>query len=119
MTLSLRWLTNQLAVSPQIQPEDVQEAAAAGFRSIVCNRPDMEEGPSQPSQDEIMKAAEAAGVCFAYHPVTPSGQTPEQAQKMGELIGALPKPILAYCRSGNRCVSLISFAAQLGHRIPE
>jgi uncharacterized protein (TIGR01244 family) len=78
----------------------------------------MEGGPDQPTQAGVEAAAQAAGLSFAYLPVSPGGQTPEEAQAMGELLGSLPKPILAYCRSGNRCISLISLTAQLGLPIP-
>lgn len=118
MTLSPRWLTDQLAVAPQVEPADMAAAAAEGFQSVICNRPDMEGGPEQPTQASVEAAAQAAGLSFAYLPVSPAGQTPEEAQAMGELLGRLPKPILAYCRSGNRCTSLISLTAQLGLPIP-
>ena len=118
MTLPTRWLTDQLAVAPQLEPADMAAAAAEGFHSVICNRPDMEGGPEQPTQASVEAAAQAAGMSFAYLPVSPGGQTPEEAQAMGELLGSLPKPILAYCRSGNRCISLISLTAQLGLPIP-
>jgi sulfide:quinone oxidoreductase len=41
-------LTPAFAVAPQISPEDVQAIAAAGYKSIICNRPD-DEGDGQPS----------------------------------------------------------------------
>ncbi|MGI9500254.1 MAG: beta-lactamase hydrolase domain-containing protein, partial [Geminicoccaceae bacterium] len=43
-----RKVTENLSVSPQITTSDIEAIAAAGFRSIICNRPDGE-APDQPS----------------------------------------------------------------------
>ena len=118
MALDVRWLTPKLAVCPQINASDVPAAQEAGFKSIICNRPDGEEGPQQPTQGEVGEAAKAMGLSFAYHPVQSGGHTPEQAMQMGVLINSLPTPILAYCRSGSRCANLIGLAAQLGQKVP-
>ena len=47
-------LTDKLAVSAQISPEDVAQIAAAGFKVLINNRPDGEEG-TQASAAEIGK----------------------------------------------------------------
>lgn len=119
MTLPLRWLTPKLAVAPQLGPEHMALAAQEGFKSVICNRPDGEAGPDQPSQDAVGEAARAAGLEFAYLPVGSSNHTPEQADGMGELMAKLPTPILAYCRSGNRCIGLIGLSNQQGHAVPQ
>lgn len=121
MSLSLRWLNSKLAVAPQLSPQDVAEIRAAGFHSVICNRPDYEDGPSsaQPAQGELAAACQAHGIAFAYHPVGSGGHTESQARHMSELMTSLPTPILAYCRSGNRCIGLISLTQSLGLAIPE
>ena len=40
--MDIRRVTPDLAVSPQIAPEEIEAVKAAGFASIVCNRPDGE-----------------------------------------------------------------------------
>ena len=45
---SLKHLTPFIAVAPQLQPGDMGMLAAAGFRSVINNRPDGEE-PGQPT----------------------------------------------------------------------
>ena len=40
-------ISQDFSVSPQITAADVAEIANAGFKSIICNRPDFEE-PTQP-----------------------------------------------------------------------
>ena len=54
-----------LSVSPQVLPEDISAIAAAGFRSVMCNRPDGE-AADQPAFAEIEAAAHAAGLEAAY-----------------------------------------------------
>jgi sulfide:quinone oxidoreductase len=49
-----------VSVSEQVSPEAVADIAAAGFKSIICNRPDGE-GADQPGFAEIEAAAKAAG----------------------------------------------------------
>ena len=55
----------------QLTVGDVDEAAAAGIRLIVNNRPDGEE-PGQPESAEIEAAARAAGLDYRHIPVAGS-----------------------------------------------
>ena len=50
------------------------EAAAAGFRSVVNNRPDFEGGPSQPTSASVEAAAHAAGLDYVWLPVAPDSR---------------------------------------------
>jgi uncharacterized protein (TIGR01244 family) len=118
MTLPVRWLTEKLAVCGQIGPEDVSTAAAMGFKSIICNRPDDEYGPGQPKACDIKAAAEGAGLHYAFLPVTPDGGSASDANEMGQLLAKMPAPTLAYCKTGGRCMALIGLAARMGASIP-
>ncbi|MDF2234579.1 TIGR01244 family sulfur transferase [Albimonas sp. CAU 1670] len=98
----------EFSVSPQIDPADVGLAAAQGVRAIVCNRPDGE--GDQPSSETIREEAERLGLEFRYLPV-PSGQvTDEAARGFGKALETLPGPVLAYCRSGTRSMTLWALA---------
>ena len=57
--MDLRTISSGLSVSPQITPDEIAEIKAAGFRSIISNRPDGE-GADQPAFDEIESAAREA-----------------------------------------------------------
>ena len=95
-------ITPQFSVSPQLTESDIKDAAAQGFRSIICNRPDNEE-PGQPDANSIQGQAAALGLAFAYIPVTPAdGVTAANAADMCAALDDLPAPVLAYCRSGAR-----------------
>ena len=107
-----RKLDAEISVSEQLTVADVAEAAKAGFRSIICNRPNGE-GWGQPEFAEIERAAKAVGLEAAYLPITPAGMSSQQVQSFAELMATLPKPILAYCRSGARSTGLWSASAAL------
>lgn len=98
--------------SEQIAPEDLPAIAAAGFKSIICNRPDAE-GPGQPSFSEVAQAAAALGLQARHLPVIPGQITPDQAAAMAQLLRELPGPVLAYCRSGARSTTLWQMAQGL------
>lgn len=110
MTLATQPLGPGIAVAGQLDPAAIAEAAAAGFRSIVNNRPDFEGGPAQPTSASIETAARAAGLAYAWLPVSPSVQTPEDIARFTALLETLPKPILAFCRTGTRSAKLMRAA---------
>jgi uncharacterized protein (TIGR01244 family) len=112
-------LTPQIAVSPQITPEDCARAAAEGFVGIINNRPDGEE-PGQPDAATMKAAAVAAGLRYADIPVDHSGMSMPQVEAMAaELAAAAGRPVLAFCRSGTRSTHLWALAAALGGEDPD
>ena len=62
-------LNDCVGVAAQISVEDVADIAAAGYKVLVNNRPDGEEG-NQPEGVEIAAAAEAADLEYHHMPVT-------------------------------------------------
>lgn len=102
-------LTDDLSVSPQILPGDVAELAAMGFKSIIDNRPDGE-GSDQPSFAEIERAAKASGLTARYVPVESGKVSDADAVEFGAALAHMPKPILAYCRTGTRSTTLWALA---------
>lgn len=111
--LAFRPVAPGLCVAPQLQPASMAEAAKAGFRSVINNRPDFEEGPAQPTNASIEAAARAAGLEYRFLPVHPMFQSPEQIAAFARLLDELPQPILVFCRSGARSTRLIMAAAGL------
>ncbi|PRX38146.1 sulfide:quinone oxidoreductase [Meinhardsimonia xiamenensis] len=113
--MDIRKLDDRLSVAPQITPAEVTEAAALGFRAIICNRPDGE-APGQPTFEEIERAAKAAGLEARLIPVASGGLPPTQAvAEMARALDELPGPVLAFCRSGTRSTILWALA-QAGRR---
>ncbi|MGH1419083.1 MAG: TIGR01244 family sulfur transferase [Hyphomicrobiaceae bacterium] len=102
-------LTDDLSVAGQINPNDIAKLSAAGFKSIISNRPDGE-GSDQPSFAEIETTAKENGIAARYIPVTTGTVTDEDAAKFSVVMSELPKPILAYCRTGTRSTTLWALA---------
>ena len=108
-----------LSVSEQIKAEDLPAIAAAGFKSIICNRPDGE-GADQPVFAEIEAAAKASGLTVRYQPIVSGKVTDEDAADFGNLMDSLPKPIFAYCRTGTRSTTLWSLSeGARGRSLPD
>ena len=105
--LPLRQVAADVCVAPQLTPEAMAEVKLAGFRSVVNNRPDFEHGPDQPTNAAIEAAAKAAGLEYRFLPVSGAGQTPEQIAAFAALLDELPRPLLAFCRSGARSTNLL------------
>lgn len=107
--MDLRMLSEQFLVAPQISKADLALVKAKGIRSVICNRPDGEEA-DQPTFEELSVTAKHLGLHMQYIPV--SGGTVQDADValFKDALGDLPKPILAYCRSGTRSATLWSLA---------
>jgi uncharacterized protein (TIGR01244 family) len=99
--MDIRRITPAYAVSPQIAPDDIPAIKAAGFTTILCNRPDAEV-PMELSAAVIRIAAEAAGLAFVENPVTHQGLNAEMVRLQAETLAASGGPVLAYCASGTR-----------------
>lgn len=99
---TLQQLSADVCATAQLGPSAMAWAAEAGFRSVINNRPDFEGGPEQPTSEAVQTAAEAAGLVYVHLPVSPAVQTPEDIAQFAALLATLPRPILAFCRSGAR-----------------
>lgn len=113
MVMDIRPITPAYAVSPQIAPEDIPAIAAAGYTTILCNRPDVEV-PAGLRADDIRQAAEAAGLSFVLNPVTHDGLNEEMVQLQADTLVTSSGPVLAYCASGTRS-SIVWSLGQAGH----
>lgn len=113
-----RKLTDGLTVRPQVSPADMAEVAAAGFRAVICNRPDGE-GVDQPTFEEIQNAASAAGMEARYLPVASGMVRDQDAAEFGKVLAELPKPVLAYCRTGTRSATLWALSEAGARPLPD
>lgn len=110
MSLPLQALSADVCAAPQLMPEAMAEAARMGFKSVINNRPDFEHGPDQPTTASIEAAAQAAGLQYAFLPVSGAYQSPEDIARCAELLRTLPRPVLMFCRSGARSSRLYALA---------
>lgn len=98
-------LTAHLSLTPQITPDEIAELAKAGYRSIISNRPDGE-SPDQPDWSTIKAAANQHGMEACHIPVVASQISAADIQRFRKTLRLLPKPIVAFCRTGTRAVLL-------------
>lgn len=102
-------ITPLFAVTGHLAQEDFAAAAAAGFRSVISNRPDGE-SPAYPDSSASAALAAAAGLGFRHIPATKFEVFSDRVVGgMTESLGALPGPVLAHCASGMR--SAVAWAA--------
>jgi sulfide:quinone oxidoreductase len=116
--MDIRRLTPELSVSPQIVPADVPALQAAGYRALICNRPDGE-GNDQPLFSEIEEAARACGIEAHYLPAESGKVSDGQGGEFGALMALLPKPVLAYCRTGMRSTTMWALSQSGKQPLPE
>lgn len=113
MPVSITRHNPNFGTAPQFSPEDMQEIAEQGFKSVINNRPDGEGGASQPTSAQMEKAAHAAGLQYSYLPVISGQITEAQTAEFAALLASQPGPILAFCRSGARSTNLFQMASAL------
>jgi len=113
-----RKVTADFSVAPQLAPDDFARAAAAGYRTIVNNRPDGED-PGQPTDAQVRAAALAAGLTYHALPFT-GPPPPGVVSRTADLLEAAQGPVLAYCRTGRRSITAWATAQALaGARRPD
>jgi uncharacterized protein (TIGR01244 family) len=103
--VELKRINQHVSVSPQIRPEDIPAIKAAGFSTIINNRPDGE-SPDQPTSDQILAAARAAGLVYHYIPLGRDGVSSDMVERTTEALEGSEGPVFCYCRSGTRSTTL-------------
>jgi uncharacterized protein (TIGR01244 family) len=102
VSMDIRALTPDYAVSPQIALADLAGIKAAGYTTVIDNRPDGEIPPDLHSYN-MRAAAEALGLVFHVNPVIGGALTAENVSLQAEIMAHADGPVFAYCASGNRC----------------
>ena len=101
----IRELTTHLSVADQLTLDDLDTVKEAGFKSVICNRPD-EEGEPHAQADAMARKANALGLEFRYLPVNGASISDSDVEQHAMLLSEAPTPVLTYCRSGARCAKL-------------
>lgn len=111
--MSLRQLSKDLAVCGQITPQDIEAIAEMGFKTIVNNRPDHEVG-LEFAHAAIEAKAKSLGLSIHYLPLDVGVFPPEELlRQFKAIMQTAEKPVLAYCRSGNRSGQIYAGACAL------
>ncbi len=106
-------MSENVGFSGQLNPEQLTQVIEKGFKSVINNRPDMEGGPGQPTSLQIENAARTQGLDYVYQPVVAGQITEIDVRTFANHFNELPKPILMFCRTGNRSNNLYQLAKQM------
>ena len=115
--MDIKPLNRDFAISPQIDLADLPAIAAQGYKAIICNRPDNEE-KGQIAATELCEAAERLGLEFAHAPAVSGAITDANVEAMASALARLPRPILAFCRSGARSTKLYDLSSSRSQSAP-
>ncbi|MCW8884265.1 MAG: bifunctional protein tyrosine phosphatase family protein/NAD(P)/FAD-dependent oxidoreductase [Motiliproteus sp.] len=102
---TIKKLSPFYAVSSQISVTDIGAIAAAGYQTVINNRPDGE-AEDQPNGAEIKAAVERQGMVYIDLPVKSGNITDEDVAHFTQLMAEMKGPVLAFCRTGTRSTSL-------------
>lgn len=107
--MELKRINDSVSVAGQISPSDIPAIKAAGFTTIVNNRPDGE-APDQPTHDQMQVAAEAEGLAYHFIPMGREGVSPEMVANTQAALTSSAGPTLLFCRTGTRSTTLWSLS---------
>ncbi|WP_343597648.1 TIGR01244 family sulfur transferase [Acinetobacter sp.] len=106
-------MSEQVGFAGQILPEHISQIVEQGFKSVINNRPDLEGGAEQPTSAQIEAAARQAGLDYVHQPVVAGQITELDVRNFANHFNELPKPVLMFCRTGNRSNNLYQLAKQM------
>lgn len=116
--MDIKPISATLSLSEQLQLDNIGSLVEQGYRSIICNRPDGE-AADQPTFDEIKTVADPLGLIVRYLPVVPGQISDDDVASFIQAMRELPKPTLAFCRTGTRSATLWSLSQANNLPIPD
>lgn len=103
--MNMKKLSPRIFVSGQITTTDIGVASTQGIKTIINNRPDYET-IGQPLSADLAAAAAELEMQFIDVPVLSSGITEENIEQFDYAYRDLQAPVLIFCRSGTRSITL-------------
>ena len=92
-------------IGRQLEVSDIPELVQAGYKTIICNRPDGEE-EHQTQFQSIEQEASKHGVATFFLPISSGHFSAEAVEEFSQALAQLPAPVLGYCRTGTRATIL-------------
>ena len=108
-----RALTSTVSVTGQMTTNKFQQLMQQGFKSVIVNRPDQEQG-NQVKVGQLRSIAEKSQVSVIYQPIMSGQISQANIDELARSYNELPKPILMVCRSGTRSAALFNQAKSQG-----
>ena len=106
-------LNAQVSVAGQMTTDKFQQLIQDGFKSVIVNRPDQEQGNTV-SVAQLRQIAEQSQVSVIYQPILSGKISQTDVIEFAKYYNELPKPILMVCRSGSRSSILFNQAKSQG-----
>jgi uncharacterized protein (TIGR01244 family) len=103
--VELKRINERVSVSGQISVDDIAHIKAAGFTTIINNRPDGE-AEEQPTDAEMRAAAQDAGLAYFFIPMGREGVSEEMVENTWTALEGSEGPVLCFCRTGTRSTTL-------------
>ena len=107
--MELYRLSATITVSSQLVVKDLDEIKKNGVDILVCNRPD-NESPEQPRFENIATAAKHMGITPINISFKPDNQTEQDVIAFEKILNS-NKKVHAFCRTGNRSITLWAAAS--------
>ncbi len=107
--MNLKSVTEYFFVADQLGLDDLDTIAAKGIRTLICNRPDSELA-SHNTFAEISERAAQLGISTHYLPVVHDTINSLNVRNFTALLQNAEAPVLAWCRSGLRSITLWSLS---------
>lgn len=100
---AIRKINDELTIAGQVTPEQLQQVAQEGFKSVLNLRSPDEEGFLSNEQQQ----AEALGLYYVNIPVNFEAINDEIAARVLMQTNKLPKPALVHCDSAMRAAAIV------------
>ncbi|AMW79847.1 hypothetical protein AMD27_13700 [Acinetobacter sp. TGL-Y2] len=106
-------LNTNVSVSGEMTTEKFKQLMKQGFKSVIVNRPDQEQG-NLTTASELRSLAEKSQISLIYQPVISGQIRSSDVEEFAKYYNSLPKPILLVCKSGSRSTVLFNHAKSSG-----
>ncbi|KPQ24492.1 MULTISPECIES: TIGR01244 family sulfur transferase [unclassified Halomonas] len=102
-------LETDIEITSALTVEELEQVKANGFKTVICNcKPG--ESAEFPDEDAYRKKAADIGLQWVHIPVTPGDYSQADVAAFADAMQRLPRPILAFCRTGKRATHLWAYA---------
>jgi uncharacterized protein (TIGR01244 family) len=108
-----RALSQYVSVTGNMDLPKFEALIQQGFKSVIVNRPDEENGNAI-RVNQLRNIAEKSQISVIYQPVQSGKISATDVQEFAKYYNELPKPVLMICRSGTRSSSLYNQAKAQG-----
>jgi len=102
-------IDDTISVGGQITADHVRHLSEAGFKGIICNRPDNEDF-IMTGFAEIEKAAEEAGMGIRYVPISHGQLSMDDIEDYAAARAEIEGPHFGYCQAGVRAATIWGLA---------